>query len=368
MARAHLRDGARRLLAVALAAVLAGAGAARAAAEEEAGRPGTVTLSSGEVLAGTLRLTRGKGLELFETTLRRRLTIRLEEVARLAALPEHEEMAQAWRFLEEGSPEKVKLAYRYPLRKILTEITLRSGASLRGHLVAAPLYVRAAEGERKVLLLADQKGEPDQALADLVYVREVALDGPAAPALGAASLAVLAPGAREIAAVDLAHEASLELAPGAPAPLVPGRYDIFVRTPKAIVFGLSGAPDALAPEDRAAIAARIAGIEEFFDGKEVRALAGGPGAARALVELTRARPSDGKDAAGKPYGYIRWELWTLAKSGASWDVTARLFLFRERVEPGAPLPRLEMRAAPACAGVEVAAGAGEVRVPTEEKP
>lgn len=366
-----MRDREARVLPL-LLALLGLAWPAGIAAAEPGGRAATVILSSGESLTGELRVTDDRPLDLYEVSQKKRYKVALAELAGLTTEIESEKLQDGWVFVEEGSDKKVKLDFKYPLRKYLTVLRLTGGAQLKGH-IAAVLYLRPpgddeAE-ERRLFLLADHKGERGQALTDLVYVKEIrfgdAPPGPAAPAearLGA--LAADLPGALELRVVDADRDKGFD-APrvrGSDAfradGLLPGRYDLFART----VSGLCGvltAPTArpLTDADRAALRARVAEIEEFFDEKRILAYAGGPDRAKLLLELRRTKPTTMKEESSQEsYKFIRWEVWTLHRLQTTWQVDARIFLFRARVNPHDPFPEAAWRETGALGGVEVGGG------------
>ena len=344
---------------------LALAASAAAFAQEPASPAGKVVLSNGETFEGVLRLTRGKKLDIYEVGFKRRTQVALDEIARIDIEPETEEMAQGWRFVEESSDKKVKLPFQYPLRKLMTEIALVSGQVLRGHVLATPVYVKIGDDERKFFLQSDQKGDKDQKMEDLVYVKQVAISEPPPPAT-APSLRIAANGVLAMRAVDADRDRGYEVRDGTAEGLVPGRYDVFARTPTEILYGLTADRNELTAADRETLQARVSEIEEFFNEREIKASAGSTARARVLLEMRRTTPSHAVDDNGQPYGYIRWELWTLHRTGTTWEIDARVLLFRERVEPGQSLPHPAFRAVPECAGVDVREGTVNVELKADK--
>jgi hypothetical protein len=285
-----------------------------------------VTLSSGERVEGRFSLTDGKKLEVFDARLARRVAIDPAEIARVSASIESEKVEQGWMWREESDHEKIRLPFHYPLRKIQTEVTLVSGEVVRGH--ATCVFYMAVEGTddpRRLFLLADQKGEKDQRLEDLLYVKEVVFPG---RAVATASLVTIqAP--EPAAAFALERDASF----ASPlSGLLSGRYDVFLfprelkgKGEKSRVrYGLTGTP--LEKETLARVEAKVASIEEFFRQKRVVAAAREGTTVRALLELvmTDETTDDAK------WGYVRWEVWTFDATTPELDVKKRVFLHRRR--------------------------------------
>ena len=92
----------------------------------------TVTLSNGERHEGAFSLTEGRKLELFDVQKSKRIRIDPAEIARVSVTVEEERLEQAWMFKEESDHTKLKLTWKYPLRKLVTDVTLVSGETLRG--------------------------------------------------------------------------------------------------------------------------------------------------------------------------------------------------------------------------------------------
>lgn len=308
------------------------------------GRVGTLTLSDGTACTGEVSLTKGKRIDLYVVDQKKRYAIDLGEVVEITTEIERESLEHPWHFVEESRHEKVYLPGTYPLRKYLLHVKLASGPTLVGHVTAAPIYVRVDDERRRYLLLADQKGEVGESLTDLVYVKSVTFEGAEAGDGTLLRLAVEAPGALEVRAVDARRDRGFEARQGRPftvTGLLPGGYDLFIRYPDRLRCAVTASGE-LTEAEKKEIEARVKQIEEFFDEKRVRGWFGGRGRAKVLIEMRRTKDTTDADASGASYRHVRWEVWTLHKPEATWQVDARVFLFRERLDPGASFPEVDV--------------------------
>ncbi len=296
----------------------------------------TVTLSNGERHEGTFSLTEGRRLELFDVQKSKRFRIDPAEIARVSVTVEEEKLEQAWMFKEESDHTKIKLPWKYPLRKLRTAVTLVTGETLEGRAVGV-FYLENDDARKRFFLLADQKGEKDQALEDLLYVKEIALPGRKVGGKTLGTIRVLGPAA----AVSLEREMSFQ-PPLTGLPV--GRYDLFLFGETGVRYGLSG--ENVAEGDLKAIQAKVDLIEEFYTGKRVVAAAREGKTVRALVELTRVEESHDKG-----WRYARWEVWTFDPTLKSWDIRQRMFLHRRRFPAEREMPRLEYAREAKLAGV-----------------
>jgi hypothetical protein len=295
------------------------------------------TMSNGERAEGALAFTGGRKPSFFDVAKQKRFDLDPAEIVRVSVSVEEEKLAQGWMFLEESRHDKVKLPYTYPLRKLVTEVTLTSGETLKGH-VTAVFYLETEESQKRFFLLYDQKGEKGQKLEDLVYLKELVL--PNRKAGGKSAGTIQAPKG-PAAVVNVDREVSFQ----PPFTSLPtGRYDVFLFQGAAVRYGLTGAP--VAPEDLKKIEAKMALIEEFYTGKRVAAAAREGDTVRALVELTRK-----EESYDKGFRYVRWELWTFEPTQQSWDIRKRLYLHRERLTDEKALPAFEYRAEDRLKGV-----------------
>ncbi|MBI4617225.1 MAG: hypothetical protein HY720_26670 [Planctomycetes bacterium] len=321
--------------------------------------PGKVVLSNGEVLEGGLRLGRGQEINLFETSQKRRLHLALSGIRRIRFEVESESMENGWMFKEEGSDEKIRLAFQYPVRKLAARIELASGQEVEGHVTGTTLTLETGESSTRFILTSSQKGEKDQTLADLVYVKEVVLADAGAGEPGPSAVVDVtgrAEGVRDIVFIDRDRaarcEAILEGGRYRAERLLPGSFRVFARTEKALLSGMPAAQGNLLSEaERGELQGFVERVEEFFDEKKIRSLAGTKDDLWVLLESRRTRPSHLKDEAGNPILTIRWDLWLVRRGEADWEIRARLFLFRDSVRSGEEFPELELVQRPDLADV-----------------
>jgi hypothetical protein len=139
-------------------------------------RHGTITLSDGSTVAGTIGTTVGKPLRTWDDTAGeyRDMPMRLVKSIKAQVLWERDE--PEWRFKESGSDVKVNTGKTYPARQTTYVLTLTSGKTIKGSIVA-PLYTRDQQGNEQTFILHKRdKGNVGQTLKDLVYVSEVEFD------------------------------------------------------------------------------------------------------------------------------------------------------------------------------------------------
>jgi hypothetical protein len=311
--------------------------------------PGTVTLSDGTVLEGRIRTTVGKPLTLFETEMKRRLDLRLSEIHRITMHVVHEEQHRVWRWVEDGSREKVYTGETYPKREYEAEILLKNGKVHRGHIVAV-LYVYLegkAKPKKVILKKKEQHGQVGKKLTDLVYVESVKLEGPP-PKDDAAFTGIrlaVTPADLVLAAHALPRERDRsEEAAGAQLAgrmsflsLLPGTYDLAVVTDENIYLHLAVGKDGgepLAGEALEKIRSRVEEIADFFEEREVKAAVREGDKIRALVFKSRKGPT----SMGGTRTFRRWEIWSMHKGGDRWLVDQRSYLWREHGEE-MPEPR-----------------------------
>jgi len=337
--------------------------------------PGAVSLADGSVHLGTLRTTVGKPLRLFDLTAKRRFDLRLAEILRIRVHVAKEEQYRVWRWVEDGSREKVFTGESYPMREYETEIALTNGEVRRGHLVGV-LYLYPA-GKRKPLkfiLRHKDKGEIGETLTDLTYVETVVLENSGVKGRGASIRLTVTPPDLLVTAHALprGRDRSVEAVPGRTPgvvtfpSLIPDVYDLTVVSAERIDVALFVGKDGGKPptaETMKAIRERVKEIPDFFEVKEVLAAVRGGDRVRALVRKTRT----GKTSMGGDRTFRRWEVWSMHRGGDRWLVDSRSYVFREHGE-ALPPPREAVLTA-ALGGHAVKSGAAKVAftIPGEKK-
>ena len=137
-------------------------------------RPGTVTLSDGTVLKGHVYTTRDKRLRIFDAKDKTRKDIPLEALSTIEVNIEKEGLEKDWRWKEEGSDVKLYTGHAYPWKQYVTTIALLDGEKITGH-VNGLVYIQTDKETQKFILHEKDKGEKDQKLTDIVYLKKVEL-------------------------------------------------------------------------------------------------------------------------------------------------------------------------------------------------
>jgi hypothetical protein len=147
---------------------------ANQAQERKDALPGRVELSNGTKLAGAVYLTQDRSLHLYDPKEEKLHKVALAELNTIESRVLKEWMEPEWRWKENANDEKVYTGKEYPVRELETTLTFKDGKTLTGDCTAL-LYVRTANGESRFILHKRMKGEVDQKLEDLVYVKLVDL-------------------------------------------------------------------------------------------------------------------------------------------------------------------------------------------------
>ena len=161
-----------------LPSTLPAGGAASPLTKRDAGteaRAGTITMSDGSVIKGDIRSTAGKPMRVWDDAIKQYVDIPFKAIASAKAGVLWERDEKEWHFVASGSDIKEYTGKSYPARETTYEVTLSSGKTVAGGVVA-PLYVTTPEGERLLVLNKRAKGEVGQGLKDLVYVQAIRFD------------------------------------------------------------------------------------------------------------------------------------------------------------------------------------------------
>jgi hypothetical protein len=144
-------------------------------------RPGTIVLSDGTPFSGRIWTTLQTPLRLWLDEDKRYHDVPLELVQRIDVHVLTQAMEADWRWLKEGSDQKVFSGKKYPNVELAYRCTLLNGQTIEGTVVA-PLYLLpdapAATRPRTLALYKKYKGTLDQTLKDVIYIREVVLSAP----------------------------------------------------------------------------------------------------------------------------------------------------------------------------------------------
>jgi hypothetical protein len=147
------------------------------------GRPGSVTLSNGVKLTGKVWTTPTVPLRVWIEEEKAYKDIDWVLLKRIDVHLLAQTMEDDWRWLQEGSDQKVFSGKQYPNVNLAYKFTLLNDQVLEGTIVA-PIYVQDAGKERTLALYKNYKGNLDETLKDLVYITAVTLDAPATPNAG----------------------------------------------------------------------------------------------------------------------------------------------------------------------------------------
>jgi len=141
-------------------------------------RLGTVTLNNGTKLEGRLWTTLDTPLRLW---IEEAKTYHDVDFSLVKAIEVHviaETMEDDWRWLKEGSDQKVFSGKKYPNVELAYKFTLLNDQTMEGTIVA-PIYFVDGAKSRTLALYKHYKGNLDETLKDLVYISAITLSPPA---------------------------------------------------------------------------------------------------------------------------------------------------------------------------------------------
>ena len=145
-------------------------------AREEAPREerwGTVWLSDGSRIEGSLYLTLAKPLTLYEEAAKEWKDFKISELERVRLGVEKAEEVPVWRCKEGGSDEKIRTGESYPNLILWCEVVTASGERVRGHVLGTVLYVKGEKKNDKVLLKKYVRGKVGQGPEQVIYAKEI---------------------------------------------------------------------------------------------------------------------------------------------------------------------------------------------------
>jgi hypothetical protein len=239
-----------------------------AAASVVHARPGVVEYSDGHSVTGNVTLTPGKQIQFLDGTQQRAFGLELVREIRFWA--EEETMERKWRFREAGKADKEFTGQPMPVRHVKATVALADGGTITGHLFTTVLYVENAEGARKVILLAKQRGEEGQTFAQLVYPSRIAFTDEAGHA-----------GARWTVKLGHAPDEFMGLALGSLTRLDArragaGQYSLAAPLGEELLLGYRQGNEIMVgwttnAEEKVVARVRegVKDAEDFFDGKEL---------------------------------------------------------------------------------------------------
>lgn len=139
-------------------------------------RLGTITLNNSSKLEGRIWTTLDTPLRMWieETKTYRDIDLTLVKAIEVHVISET--MEDDWRWLKEGSDQKVYSGKKYPNVELSYKFTLLNGQSMEGTVVA-PIYFMDGSKTRTLALYKHYKGNLDETLKDLVYIAVIELGG-----------------------------------------------------------------------------------------------------------------------------------------------------------------------------------------------
>lgn len=141
-------------------------------------RLGTVTLNNGIKLEGRIWTTLETPLRVWVEETKTYRDIDLPLIQRVDVHVLAETMEDDWRWLKEGSDQKVYSGKKYPNVSLAYKFTLVNGQQIEGTVVA-PIYFVDGAKARTLALYKMYKGKLDETLKDLVYITAITFDPPA---------------------------------------------------------------------------------------------------------------------------------------------------------------------------------------------
>jgi hypothetical protein len=140
-------------------------------------RLGTITLSNSVKLEGRIWTTLDTPLRVWieETKTYRDVDLALVKTIEVHVLAET--MEDDWRWLKEGSDQKVFSGKKYPNVDLAYRFTLLNDQVMEGTVVA-PIYFQDGAKSRTLALYKHYKGKLDETLKDVVYIKSITLSPP----------------------------------------------------------------------------------------------------------------------------------------------------------------------------------------------
>ena len=317
-------------------------GRAPVAAQE---RTGKVEFSDSNILSGIISLTPGSQLKIQAGASVRVLA--LDRVREIRCAPETEEMERAWRFKEAGQTAKEFFGEPYPVRHLLTTITLADGETITGHLYTTVFYVADGENVQKVILLAKQRGKEGGTYQSLVYPKQITFGDPTAAATAMVKLKLSGLGAKpEVIAITRGALVRLEAKRSGttgewemPSPL--GReFFLAVKNGSAMRVGWPAAAD---EKLLALVRAALPNAEDFFNDRRILGAVEDPAnaAAYSLVLAMRTAQTYGTSNQTWRLELYRWKL----DDDRRVMLAEKNYFFRGAVAKNEPPPVVELSAA-----------------------
>jgi hypothetical protein len=310
------------------------------------GRPGNIEFSDGKTLSGDITLTPGKQIQFLDAAQQR--AFGLEQVSEIRFAPEEEKMERAWRFIEAGKPAKEFSGQPYPVRHVKATVALADGSTFAGHLFTTVLYVEDADGARKVILYAKQRGTEGQTLAQLVYPSRVQFHDEAGQGAARLRVTLKLPGIgrqTEVLGLAIGSLAQLWARPTGAA----GEYEMAAPLGEELLLGyrngnelVMGWPTGADEKIVARVREGVKDAQDFFDGKELVGVwhDAAAGNVYSLMLLHRQGGTTLGGAKSQPWRVSVWR-WKYDPETNQLMLAGRGDLFRDIIGRGDALPRVK---------------------------
>jgi|GEM_PF-2377457 len=309
----------------------------------EEGVKASVEFSDGTKKSGLLSNTNDEPLRVFSLKANKWQRLPLVDIVSIEMEIEKKEKLQAWRFKEEGKPEKVYLDKWYWRLHFVGTVTLKTGEKIECH-ISAVLHLKIDDRSEKLWLERYHKTETDETPDDVVYVKKITFEGAKVegdgegckifgniePAKMVKLVKVMRHSVGEFYEGKLNEDSSKYIVKDLP----PGVYDLFLLTDNQVFVYLGlegeGVKEGLTDEDKASIAKAIAENEDFYEIKEVMYVVGGEGFAKVFLRKVRKSKTTLEKQGDVPLEFIAFETLVLKKTETRWHIVKRMTLHREK--------------------------------------
>ncbi len=302
-----------------------------------------IEMSDGKTLNGELAILGSRPLTMIPDGSSYERKILLEDIISISQIIEKQEMNRPWKYKEDGKVDKIYFDGTYPFMNFGTEVLLTNGHTVRGHIISLPFRFKG-EGQKKIFLNKQEKGEIGQTMSDIVYPVKITFterrEIPTSPVSGNVKgygrlLKVSAlDNQRETVCFASVKDNSFEF-----KNLLPGTYDVFILTDSHVLAGMSGdGPENLKgsplPENAMPELKKVFPLaDDFFKDRWILGLAGSTSFTKTLAYFRRA---DVYDAKKHLNGGFLWHLdiWSWHLAGGEWKIDRRYIMLRQKQQGG----------------------------------
>lgn len=146
-------------------------------------RRGTITLNNNTSFKGQIWTTPATPLRVWVDAEKTYRDIDFDSIKKIDVIVDAQTMEDDWRWLKEGSDKKILSGKKYPNVELRYHLTLLNDKSIEGGVVA-PIYIDDGRKPRALALYKKYKGQLDQSLADVAYIKTIELQPGSAAAVG----------------------------------------------------------------------------------------------------------------------------------------------------------------------------------------